>query len=62
MQVDLVALKEQAEVVGTIAGDMDPVDSDRSREKAALEGVWNLLHSLLDDLETKGVASLEVSP
>ena len=57
MKVDIVALKEQAAVVGKVAE-----ESGRRRdEKAALEGVWNLLHALLDDLETTGQVSLEVS-
>lgn len=44
--VDISLLKEQAKIIGRI---MDNFNSLTKEECEALEGVWNLLHTLLDD-------------
>jgi len=58
-KIDVSLLRRQAKVVGTVMEDMDSGDPERRREKAALEGVWSLLHAVLDDLESKGKSVLE---
>lgn len=56
MTVDRNLLIEQARIVGSLV-DLDRVPS--AAEKVELEGVWNLLHALLDVPEG-GSAVVEV--
>jgi hypothetical protein len=59
-KLDIKLLRQQAEVVGTLAEDITPADPERKREMDALRGVWNLLHTIMDDFDSRGECVLEV--
>lgn len=52
-------LEKQAEVLGTLAEDITPADPERKMECDALRGVWNLLHTIMDDFDRRGECVLE---
>ena len=53
--VDVRLLRRQASTIGTLQEDArESSDPERERESEHLAGVWNLLHSILDELVSGG--------
>jgi hypothetical protein len=51
--VDVALLRKQASTIGTLQEDArESSDPGRQREYRHLEGVWDMLHVVLDDLES----------
>lgn len=58
-KVDVKLMKEQAELIGRLMDEDDKVIIQVD-EKRQLQGVWNMLHDIMDDLEFGKESVLEI--